>query len=63
MASRTRRANMAYLEDEALCHVYINVISNAVVGINQSFEIFLKTVRQEFQARPDITTTRTSGFF
>ena len=61
MAGRSSTPNMKPFEDEILCHSYVKVSTNAVVGNSQPGTKFWSTIENDYNSHSDIVIKRVGG--
>lgn len=50
MSSNSRKASYSVAEDVHLCHVYLDISQNPIIGINQSKDRFWTRVEEEYHS-------------
>lgn len=61
MAGKSRTPNMKPYEDEILCHSYVKVTTNAVVGNSQPGVKFWSTIENDYNSHSNIVIKRAGG--
>ena len=57
MAQTLRSTSYTYKEDIHICHIYLDISQNPIVGINQSRYAFWSRVEIEYNdSKPEFTT-------
>ncbi|KAK1383898.1 NAM-associated domain-containing protein [Heracleum sosnowskyi] len=58
MAARHRSTSYSHEEDKHLCHVYLDISQNPIIGINQSRDQFWSHIEIEYNNSKPITVTQ-----
>ena len=57
MAPTPRSTSYTHEEDIHLCHIYLDISQNPIVGINQSWDAFWSWIEIEYNnSKPEFTT-------
>ena len=56
-----RQQNMRPFEDDILCHIYVAVSTNPIIGNSQPGSTFWNTIASQYNEHPNITVQRGGG--